>query len=311
MLPCVMKRLFIALTLVATPIFAQQTSADSGKKPVAIIDGEVITAAKLDWMYNQLPDNLRAQYAQNGGKGALLENYIGKRLIIHQAEKTGFDKHAEVKAEIEAAVESALFDAYVRDVVSQQILTEPAMKQYYEQHISDFQEPEMVRLRHIVIGITQTGPKPHTEEQALSIAKKALSDVLVTIPRTDNPSLTAEEHARKFASLARAYSEDAAGPSGGDLGWLSRAQLDPELATVAFQMHTGVPSGIIKTKYGYEILFVEGKRAAGTLSFDEAKPRIRDAMLKEHAAEIIAAVNQLTEDLGDKAKIEVHPENIR
>jgi peptidyl-prolyl cis-trans isomerase C len=306
-----MKRLLIALTLIATPLVAQQKSTDSGKKPVAVVDGEVITAAKLDWMYDRLPDDIRAQYAQNGGKGALLDNYIRKRLVIHQAEKSGFDKRPDVKAELEAARESTLFDEYVRDVVSKEIVTESAMKQYYEQHLAEFNEPEMVKLRHIVIGITNTGPKPHTDQQALEIAKKAMTDIIVTIPRTDNPALTAQEHATKFAALARAYSEDAVGPSGGDLGWVTRAQLDPELATVAFSIHTGVPSGIIKTKYGYEIVFVEGKRAAGTLSFDEAKPRIRNAMLKEHAADIVAAVNQLTDDLSDKAKIEVHPENIR
>ena len=306
-----MKRLLIALTLIATPLVAQQTSTDSGKKPVAIVDGEVITAAKLDWMYDRLPDDIRAQYAQNGGKGALLNNYISKRLIIHQAEKSGFDHRADVKAELEAAKESTLFDEYVRDVVSKQIVTDSAMKQYYEQHLSAFKEPEMIRLRHIEIAITNTGPKPHTDEQAFEIAKKAWTDLLLSIPRSDNPALTAQENATKFGALARAYSEDAFAPSGGDLGWVTRAQLNPELADVAFSLHTGVPSGIIKTKYGYEIVFVEGKRAAGTLSFDEAEPRIRTAMLKEHAADIVAAVNRLTGDLGDKAKIEVHPENIR
>jgi len=306
-----MKRLLIALTLAATPIVAQQPSIDPGKKPVAIVDGEVITAAKLDWMYDRLPDEIKAQYAQAGGKGALLNNYISKRLIIHQAEKAGFDKKAEVKAEIDAAKESALFDEYVRDVVSKSVITETAMKKYYEEHLANFNEPEMVHLRHIVIQVTQTGRRPHTEDQAMEIAKKALTDVLLTVPRTQTPAQLAGENGRKFGALAQAYSEDAYAPSGGDLGWLTKSQLDPDLAEVAFSIHTGVPSGIVKTKYGVEILYGEGRRAAGTLSYDEAKPLIKNAMLKEHANEILAAVNQLTDNLSDKAKIEVHPENIR
>lgn len=291
--------------LLAAPLFGQQM------KNVAVVNGEAITAEQLDQMYNRLSPEMRAQYDRSGGKGALLENYISKRLIVQEAKKTGFDQRPTVRADVEAAKESALFDRYVRDVVASTIINNTAMKGYYDAHPERFTVPETAKVRHIVIGVTSTGAKPHTEAQAMQIAQKALTDVLTMIPRTDDPMTTAKEHAATFAKIARAYSEDPSGPNGGDLGWVTRGQLDPDFEKVVWGMRAGVPSGIVKTRFGYHIIFVEAKRAAGTMSFDEAKPKIRDAMLQEHAEDILDAVNKLTAILGEKGKIEVFPENIR
>lgn len=308
-----MKRMFIGLLLAATPLFAQRITDDAGKKAVAVVGGETITAEKLDWMYNHLPEETRTQYAASGGKGALLDNYIRKVLVLQQAKKSGFDKRPDVQADIEAAKEATLFDRYVRDVVASGVINDAAMKRYYNDHLNTFAAPEMVKLRHIGVSMAPVGPHAHTEREAMAIAQKAWTDILLTIPRGDSAAsaAAAAENAQKFAAIARHYSEDSAASTGGDLGWLTREQLDPELRDAAFQIHIGVPSGIIKTKDGLHIIFVEARQAAGTLSFDEAKPQIRNAMLKERAQDIVAAVNQLTEDLGDKTKIAVYPENIR
>jgi peptidyl-prolyl cis-trans isomerase C len=300
-----MKRLFLAFIFVAAPLVAQQM------KNVAVVNGEPITAEQLDQMYNRLPAEMREQYDRTGGKGALLENYIRKRLLLQEAKKRGFDQKPTVKMDVEAAKESALFDRYVRDVVAGTIINDNLMKGYYEAHPEKFAEPEMAKVRHIVIGVTNSGPKPHTDMQAKELAQKALTDVLTMIPRTDNPMETAKEHVATFAKLARIYSEDAAGPSGGDLGWVRKGQLDPDFEKVVWSIHAGVPSGIVKTRYGYHIIFVEARRAAGTMSFDEAKPLIREMLLQEHSEDILDAVNKLTNQLGDKGKIEVFPENIK
>jgi len=300
-----MKRFLLASLLVAAPLVAQKAPV------VAVVNGESITAEQLDQMYNRLTPDMREQYDRSGGKGALLENYIRKRLLLQEAKRSGFDERPSVKADLEAAKESALFDRYVRDVVAATLVNNVAMKGYYDANPQKFTEPEMIKVRHIVIGVNNAGPKAHTEQQAMQLAQKALTDVLTSIPRTDDPVANAKEHAATFAKLARAYSEDAAGPSGGDLGWVARGQLDPDFEKVAWGIRVGTPSGIVKTRYGYHIVFVEAKRAAGTMSFDEAKPRIRELLLQEHAEDIVDAVNKLTNQLGDKGKIEVHPENIK
>lgn len=307
-----MKRLVFATLLAASPLLAQPSAKpDEAAKPVAVVDGQAITAGQLDDMYNRLRPDMRAQYDRNGGKPAFLDNYIEKMLVLKAAQKAGFDKRPDVQADLQAARDSALFDRYIRETVGSKIVTEGAMKEYYQNNIRQFAVPEMVHLRQIVISTDPRSKMPHSDEEAMQIAKKAVSDVLLTIPRNENPLDHLKENAKKFAALARAYSEDGAAQNGGDLGWIKKGTLDPDFETPAFAARTGIPTGIIHTRYGYHIFFVEAKQAAGAMSYDEARPQIRETLLGMHTQEVIAAVKKMTDDLSDKSKIQMFPENIQ
>lgn len=308
-----MKRLILILIIVAAmPLFAQAPIPDS-KKPVATINGETITVEKLDHMYARLSPEMRENYDRNGGKGALLDNYIRKRLIIQEALKKGYDKRPDVAIDIEMARESALFDRYVRDVVAQNILTNELMQKFYEENLKEFATPETFKVRHIFIGVTNAGPRTHSEAEALDIAKRAMSELresLVAL-RIEDKAEAIQAAAGKFGQIAMTYSEDGSAAKGGDLGWVQRGQLDPDFEQAVLNLRTGVPSGIVRTRYGYHIIFVEGKRPAGSLSFEEAKPRIREVLMNQFATDVLTAVNKLTNELTDTSKISVYPENIK
>ncbi|MEJ5265084.1 MAG: peptidylprolyl isomerase [Bacteroidales bacterium] len=62
---------------------------------------------------------------------------------------------------------------------------------------------------------------------------------------------------RSFASLAVIYSEDqASAVNGGEIGFMSRGELDPEYARVAFSLKEGAVSGIVETQFGYHLIQV-------------------------------------------------------
>src|SRR4051794_16730295 len=124
-----MKRLITLLTFsLALPLAAQDAATPAaaptapGARAVASINGEVLTADQLDTLWNGISPARRDQYEANGGKAAFLENYVRKHLLVQEALKKGFDKRPEVKADIESAKESVLFDRYVRDVVSATVI---------------------------------------------------------------------------------------------------------------------------------------------------------------------------------------------
>src|SRR5258708_6912045 len=78
-----MRKLISALPfLIATAAFAQQNNA---QKVVAVVNGETITAQKLDQLYARMGAQMRKQYEKAGGKMAFLDNYIKKRLLIQEA----------------------------------------------------------------------------------------------------------------------------------------------------------------------------------------------------------------------------------
>src|SRR5260370_11697703 len=161
----VMMRKFVStiLFLIAIPVVAQQSAA---QKPVAVVNGETITAQKLDQLYARMGTQMRRQYEKAGGKPAFLENYIQKRLVIQQAIKAGFDKKADVQADIAAAKDATIFDRYVRDVVSAGVIKDADVRKYYDEHPDQFVIPERVHARHIVITAPATGPMAKSKEKA-------------------------------------------------------------------------------------------------------------------------------------------------
>jgi len=331
------KRILIPLLALAVPAFAQHatpaqtpaatsqaapatpsaptTVANDSNKPVAVVNGETITVEKLDRMYKNLNTQMRQSYDANGGKGAFLENYIRKRLLIQEALKSGFDKQPEVAAGVESAKESALFDRYVRDIVAAPIVTDKDVKAYYTAHQDEFATPEKLHVRHIVVAVNNTGPAPKTQAAAL----EEISQIAVELHAADAASAQARPdpatlmHLRlaHFMDAAKKYSQDASAPSGGDLGWVTKGQLDPDFENVAWDLKPGVTSGIVKTKFGYHLIIVDGRQPAGTESYDSVKASVREFLMNQKAADVVSAVAKLTNELRGSSRISVFPENIK
>ncbi len=63
-----------------------------------------------------------------------------------------------------------------------------------------------------------------------------------------------------FADMARLYSEGPSGVNGGELGWFGKGQMVPEFERAAFEIEEGkVSKEVVKTQFGYHIIFVEEK----------------------------------------------------
>jgi peptidyl-prolyl cis-trans isomerase C len=314
------------ISLLALPAIAQQTAPvqppaaataaePDTKKVVAVINGETVTVDKLDRMYNNLNTQMRQSYDSNGGKGALLENYIRKRLVVQEAIKSGFNKQPDIVEAIEAARESALFDRYVRDVVAAPIITESEVKMYYNEHPGDFATPEKVHVRHIVIAVTTSGSAPRSREAA----REAITKIAVELHAADTASsrATTDPETRDrlrlshFQEAAKKYSEDGAASSGGDLGWITKGQTDPDFEVAAWNMKAGTISGIVESKFGFHLIYVEDRQPAGTEPFEAVRTSLREYLLTQKATDVVNAVTKLTNDLRNSGHISVFPENVK
>ena len=316
------QMLVLSIAALAMPLAAQQpkpapvsvtTAAPAPpQKQVAIVNGEIITVERFEQMWN-MGVGMRDQYDKAGGKSAFLENYLRKRLVIQEAIKSGFDKRPDVRVDMEAGAESALFDRYVRDVVAAPIVTEGEIKKYYEEHQSDFAVPEKVRVRHIVITEQQTGPAAKTKEQALERMKQIAADLLShNIELRDaEPGAAARLRLIYFSDAARKYSEDGSAPSGGDLGWHAKGELDPTFEEAAFGLPKGRMSGVVETKFGYHLIFVEDHHPSGTAPYEEVRSTIREFLLGQKATDVMTEVNKLTSELRRTSKVTLFPENIK
>lgn len=304
-----------ALVLAASlPLMAQQpaapaaTAATPGDTIVANINGETITKAKLDQLWERAGTRARDQYEKNGGgKLGFLENYIKKRLVLQEAFKKSYQEQPHVKAELEAARESALFDLYVREVIGGTIVTEAMIKEFYEQNKADFDTPARAKARHILIATEN-----RSKEEARGILMQIMQELApFSIPAAKNEQGAKQILQSRFAEAAQKYSEDTTATAGGDLGWMVRERLDEQFAEVVFSTPVGIMSGIVETPYGFHLILVEARENAGIEPYETARSSVREFLMTREAAKVVESVGKLSNELLRTSKVAVFPEHVR
>jgi peptidyl-prolyl cis-trans isomerase C len=321
------RKAFIAIAALALPVAAQQQPA--AQQPVAAtatapavstttpivanINGEIITKAKLDALYDRMNVQMRNQYEKAGGKGAFLDNYLRKRLLVQEAIKAGFDKRPEVQAEVEAARESAIFDRYIRDVVASNVVTEADIKKFYDENGSEFGAPERVKVRHIIIMANGAGPKPKTKQEAADLIAKIALDLRqkIATAQAKDPESAKRILQSYFSEAAVKYSEDGVAQIGGDLGWVTRGSLDSKFEDAAYALQPGTMSNVVETRFGYHLIYVEDKQASGKEPYASVRGTIREYLLSQKMPDIMETVTRLTNELKASSKVAIYPENVK
>jgi len=148
-----------------------------------------------------------------------------------------------------------------RDVGSRIQILPQDISAYYEQHKAEFERPEGVRIQQILIS---TENKP--EEALPELEKKA------------QEALAKARNSEDFAELARQYSDDVTAANGGDAGFFERGIMAPEIETVAYALQKNQVSEVIRTKYGFLILKLLERTAAGLAPLSEVESRIHERL---------------------------------
>ena len=118
----------------------------------------------------------------------------------------------------------------------------------------------------------------------------------------------AKKDATQFAKLAKENSEDTTtAVKGGDLGFFESKEMVPEFSKAAFAMKPNTISDKpVRTQYGYHIIMVTDRAAAGTTPYEKVQNDIKGYLENQKQVELI---DNLTESLKKNAKIEyVNPE---
>ncbi len=157
------------------------------------------------------------------------------------------------------------------------------LQEAYEKRRSEFDQPEQVRARHILI-------RKGESEQEQSAARAKIEALRARL-----------EAGEAFEDLAAEASEDPGSKErGGDLGFFTRGRMVPEFEKVAFSLEPGVVSDVVETSFGYHLIRVEEKRPAQVVLFEEAREQIaRDLALSEAA---LAAARERAEALAAKVR---------
>jgi len=149
-------------------------------------------------------------------------------------------------------------------------VSDQQVQQYYQGHQKDYQVPEEVKVRHILIKV-DAGADPKVD----AAAKQKAEDLLKQI-----------KGGADFAALAKANSDDPGSKEqGGELGMIQRGVTVPAFEKAAFGLEPGQISDVIKTQFGYHIIKVEEKQTAHLKSLDEVKAQILATLTRQAEAD--------------------------
>lgn len=290
--------------------------------PVAIVEGEKISRADLEQAFNSAlasaginPSDLSADQKISGYRD-ILDEMIVDKLISRKASsvklpeadieaevkkvKAQFPSEEVFKAEMKKAGETeATFRDTVKKMLQQQKwmeaqlgdkvkVTESDVKKFYDDNKKEFEHPELVSARHILILTPEDA-----DDKVIAEKKKAADAALkrVTSGKED------------FETVAKEVSEEpGAKESGGNLGFFPKDRMVPEFANAAFALKKGeISKEPVRTKFGWHIIQVTDHKDAGTMAFDDVKEQVAGFI---EGAKRREAISGILDSVRAEAKVE-------
>lgn len=256
----------------------QFNNALSYQQEIAAINGLSITDAQLPLLKYQILENLINQellYQESQRYGISVDENEIDETYEAKKQQANFETDAEFE---EALKESNKSVASYREEIKQglaidrfaeakftdqTVVSDSEAKQYYDNNPAYFQQPEEVRVSHIMARFTSGDDQSIKDE-----AREKIEKVMERLKGGED-----------FASVAGEISEDAnSKDSGGDLGYLSKGQAPQSFEDAAFALEKDEISDIVETGSGYHILKVTDRIDAGIIGFEEAKEDIVDSL---------------------------------
>jgi peptidyl-prolyl cis-trans isomerase C len=291
------------------------TAVGQAVKPVAIVNGEAISAAELEAVLKQQPpsptplteaqrlqlrrealdflinDVLMRQFLQRqlAGKPGLKPNSleVNKQIeeLVGSLKKKGstLAQYLKESSQTEAELRAGIVKDLQWQAYASSRLTDADVKRYYEE-FKPFFDKVVVRASHILIRMPETA-----------------KDIDRQVARNKLMALRQDILAGKidFAAAVKKYSDCSSKERDGDLGFFPRKFVVQEpFARAAFALKPGEISNVVETDYGMHLIKVVDRSPGEPSNFDHIKSEVRRICMMELSMDIVAQEHK-------KAKIEI------
>lgn len=302
---------------------AEKPAAASAGGPVARVNGAAIPRSEFDrnWEYFLQRSGIPNTHADKSGKvdeyrKQVLDRLVDEELLFQESKnrKMLADK-AAVDAEIEKARAQFPTDDAFKEALASNKLSEAGLRAVFTRNLSiqglvendiaktvsvsdaevhdfytgnkeKFESPEQAHARHILVTVAE-----NADEKTRQAAKAEAESLLVKL-----------KAGASFEEIAKSSSDCPSASQGGDLGFFGHGQMVPAFDQAAFALAPGELSGVVETQFGYHIIKLEEKKAAGLVPELEAAPKIREYLTSQKTE---TAVEERLKALRKKAKIEL------
>jgi peptidyl-prolyl cis-trans isomerase C len=141
------------------------------------------------------------------------------------------------------------------------------VKDFYAVHPEDFEQPETVHVRHILLLTMDPATRAPLSDDLAKAKRKQIDDILKRARAGED-----------FAKLVTQYSEDPGSKDNGGEYTFARASadpahaMDPAFEAASFALETNQISDVVTTAYGYHIIQLLDKTPAKKLALTDKVP---------------------------------------
>ena len=257
-------RFFGALALIWVMPLAQHAQ-ESGT--ILTVGTEEVNAADFQHVFLK---NNRDSVITEAALNEYMELFINFKLKVQAAEALGMDTIETFQREL-AGYRTQL----ARPYLTNNDLLQDLVKQAWER------QQEEVRARHILVSCSA--------EASAADTLKAYKRALAMRKRVENG-----EDFQKVAQSKGGSDDPSVRDNGGDLGWFSAFQMIYSFEDAAYNTPVGSLSEIVRTRYGYHVLEVTGRRdARGEIRTAHIMIRTKEGAPEDEVAQSESRIGQV------------------
>ena len=239
----------------------------------------------------------------------VLERLIAERAVVQFAKDTGIrvDDTTVERTILRVAEENKLSADEFRKVLEREGIPyanyrEDIRRQIIIQRVRDREVDSKVSVsdaevdNYLATIASQAGGE---DEYLLShiyvtVPEQATPDVVEARRRRAEAALAEVQSGKDFAQVAASFSDAPDAPSGGNLGWRSRARLPSVFADIVRTMKAGDVSAVLRSAGGFHVVKLVQQR-------NRNQPTVVD---QTHARHILIKVNETTSESDARARID-------
>lgn len=204
-------------------------------------------------------------------------------------------------------------------------VTDAQAKAFYNKNVNKFKYPDKVRASHILIAANPVEMKEHLKSKNTSMTEEEINikvqeEMLQRYQKAVSIEKQIKNTPEKFEAIARDESDDTVtAKNGGDIGFFAQKDMVKPFADVAFKQKPNTISEVVQTPYGFHIIKVTDRKAAGQEPFLKVKEQLKQYIAAQEQVKALEqylnglkarAVVQYVNDSYDPVKIEAKMKKI-
>ena len=157
-----------------------------------------------------------------------------------------------------------------RELKAKIVVTDAQAKKFYEENGPRFEQPESLRVTHILVSIKDQATKQDLSDDQKKAKKKTAEKLLADV-----------KGGADFSKLAKESSDDPRAKENGGAYTFARGQMPPEFEAAAFTMKPDQISDLVATEYGYHIIKLHEILPKKKAPLAEIAPKIKEALQRQ------------------------------